>query len=149
MNRQPLAVAVGDAASPAGFGETGLITSATAADGVRVTSGQLQAVAMRCREELDASLRRTGTAAVASVQENVLTVRVEHSLAAAEHHLMRRAEGRAFFQHYVEELAEQIYPDFLRHVEQILPCTVTYMRVKVDCDSDSIVFTFGLRPRKR
>ena len=100
---------------------------------------------MRCRAELDHSLRRTGTGTVARLDENVLTVRVEHSLAAAEHQLMRRADGRAFFQRYIEELAEQMYPEFRRHVEQILPCTVSYTRVTVDCDSDSIVFSFGLR----
>lgn len=113
----------------------------------RVTPGQLEAIAMRCREELERSLRRTGTGAIATLAENILTVRVEHSLAAAEHNLMRRAAGREFFQHYVEELAEQIYPDFARHVESILPYAVTYTRVRVDCDSDSIIFTFGLRPR--
>lgn len=114
---------------------------------VRATQGQLEAVAMRCREELDASLRRTGTAARASLKDDVLYVRVEHSLAPAEHNLMRRAAGRDFFQHYIEELAEQIHPAFQRHVENILPCSVTYIRVKVDCDDDCITFTFGLRPR--
>ena len=114
---------------------------------VRVTEGQLEAIAFRCREELDASLRRAGTAAIAMLHENTLTVTVEHSLAAAEQHLMRRAAGREFFQHYIEELVEQIYPTFARHVEHIMPYTVTYTRVKVDCESDSIVFTFGLRPR--
>ena len=83
---------------------------------------------------------------MATLNDNVLTVRVEHSLAAAEHQLMRRETGRAFFQHYIEELAEQMYPEFRRHVEHILPCRVTYVQVKVDCDADSIVFTFGLRP---
>ncbi|NJN82679.1 MAG: DUF2294 family protein [Caldilineaceae bacterium] len=114
---------------------------------IRVTQGQLDAVAMRCREELGASLRRTGTATIATIRDDVLSVRVEHSLTAAEHHLMRRASGRDFFQHYIEELAEQMYPDFSRHVEHILPCSVTFTRVKVDCESDSIVFQFGLRPR--
>ncbi|MEZ4657461.1 MAG: Na-translocating system protein MpsC family protein [Caldilineaceae bacterium] len=113
----------------------------------RITQGQLEAIAMRCREELDASLRRSGTAAVATIKENILTVQVEHSLAAAEQNLMRRTAGREFFQRYIEELVEQIYPTFARHVEHILPSTVTYTRVRVDCDSDSIVFTFGLRPR--
>lgn len=114
---------------------------------IRATQGQLEAVAMRCREELDVSLRRTGTAAIATLKEDILAVRVEHSLAPAEHNLMRRAAGRDFFQHYIEELAEQMYPAFQRHVESILPCTVTYTRVRVDCDDDAIVFTFGLRPR--
>ena len=112
----------------------------------RITEGQLEAIALRCREELDASLRRAGTNAVATLKENVLTVRVEHSLAAAEHNLMRNTAGREFFQHYIEELAEQIYPTFAYHVQQILPCTVSYTRVKVDCDSDSIIFNFGVRP---
>lgn len=116
------------------------------AEGVRITEGQLEAIAMRCRTELGHSLRRTGTGTVATLVGNVLTVRVEHSLAAAEHQLMRRADGRAFFQHYIEELAEQMYPEFRRHVEQILPCSVTFTRVTVDCESDSIVFAFGLRP---
>ena len=116
------------------------------AEEVRITEGQLEAIAMRCRTELSHSLRRTGTGTVAKLVENVLTVRVEHSLAAAEHQLMRRADGRAFFQHYIEELAEQMYPEFRRHVEQILPCSVTFTRVTVDCESDSIVFAFGLRP---
>jgi uncharacterized protein YbcI len=116
------------------------------AEEVRITEGQLEAIAMRCRAELDHSLRRTGTGTVTKLAENVLTVRVEHSLAAAEHQLMRRADGRAFFQHYIEELAEQMYPEFRRHVEQILPCTVTFTRVTVDCERDSIVFAFGLRP---
>ena len=114
---------------------------------VRVTEGQLDAVAMRCREELAISLRRTGTGTVAILKENVLTVRVEHSLAAAEQQLMRRSEGRAFFQHYIEELAEQIHPDLKRHVEHILPYSVTYVRVVVDCDNDCILFHFGLYPR--
>lgn len=113
----------------------------------RVTSGQLEAIAMRCREELNASLRRRGTAAFATIKENVLTVRIEHILAAAEHNLMQRASGRDFFQHYIEELAEQIYPTFVHHVEQILSHTVTYTRVKVDCESDSLIFVFGLRPQ--
>ncbi|MEZ4709840.1 MAG: Na-translocating system protein MpsC family protein [Caldilineaceae bacterium] len=114
-----------------------------------ITAGQLDAIAMRCREELDASLRRSGTAATATIKESILTVCVEHSLAAAEQNLMRRAAGREFFQRYIEELAEQIYPSFARHVEHILPYAVTYTRVKVDCDQDSIIFTFGLRPRPR
>ncbi|MEM7134522.1 MAG: Na-translocating system protein MpsC family protein [Chloroflexota bacterium] len=83
----------------------------------RITQGQLDAVAMRCREELDVSLRRAGTAAIATIDENVLTVRIEHSLSAAEHQLMRRASGRTFFQHYIEELVEQVYPTFSHHVE--------------------------------
>ena len=128
-------------------GSTSTITNVRQNDGIRVTDGQLDAIAARCREELYASLRRADTAAVATIDENVLTVRIEHSLTAAEHHLMRRAAGRVFFQHYIEELAEQIYPAFGRHVEQILGCTVTYTHVKVDCESDSIVFTFGLRPQ--
>jgi uncharacterized protein YbcI len=114
---------------------------------VRVTQGQLDAVAMRCREELAISLRRTGTDTVATLSENVLTVRVEHSLAAAEQHLMRRSKGRAFFQHYIEELAEQMHPELKRHVEHILPYSVTYVRVVVDCDDDCILFRFGLYPR--
>jgi uncharacterized protein YbcI len=114
---------------------------------IRATPGQLEAVAMRCREELDVSLRRTGTGTTAAIKDDVLSVRVEHSLAPAEHNLMRRAAGRDFFQHYIEELAEQMHPAFQRHVESILPCTVTYIRVRVDCDNDCIVFTFGLRPR--
>lgn len=112
----------------------------------RITQGQLDAVVFRLREELDKSLRRAGTAASASITENVLTVRVEHSLTAAEHHLMRRASGRTFFQHYIEELAEQVYPTFAHHVEHILSCTVTYTNVKVECENDRIVFAFGLRP---
>lgn len=111
----------------------------------RITEGQLEALAMRFREELATSLRRAGTAATATLDENVLSVRIEHSLAAAEHHLMRRAAGREFFQHYIEELVEQMYPTFTRHVEHILPCSVTYTGVKVDCDNDCIIFTFGLR----
>ncbi len=111
-----------------------------------ITPGQLEAVALRCREELATSLRRAGTKAVATLKENVLTVQVEHSLTAAEHNLMRKAAGREFFQHYIEELAEQIYPTFAYHVQQILPCTVHYTRVKVDCDSDSIIFSFGVHP---
>lgn len=114
---------------------------------IRVTSGQLEAIAMRCHAELKESLRRGGTAAVAVLKENVLTVSVEHILAAAEQNLMRRSAGREFFQHYMEELMEQIYPMIARHVEQILPYSVTYARVKVDCESDSIIFSFGLRPR--
>ena len=110
----------------------------------RITQGQLEAVAMRCREELGRSLGRTGTAAIAEFNDSVLTIRVEHSLTAAEHQLMRRATGRAFFQYYVEELAEQMFPDFRHHVEQILPCAVTFMRVKVHCEEDCIIFTFGL-----
>lgn len=113
----------------------------------RVTQGQLDAVAMRCRAVLDDSLQRVGSAAVATLAENVLVLRVEHSLAAAEHQLMRRASGRQFFQHYVEELAEQIYPDFTHHIENLLPVAVTHNRVKVDCEGDCLVFTFGLRPR--
>jgi uncharacterized protein YbcI len=112
---------------------------------VRVTEGQLDAVAMRCREELAISLRRTGTDTVATLVQDVLTVRVEHSLTAAEQHLMRRSEGRAFFQHYIEELAEQIHSELKRHVEHILPYSVTYVRVVVDCDNDCILFRFGLR----
>ncbi|MEZ4615910.1 MAG: Na-translocating system protein MpsC family protein [Caldilineaceae bacterium] len=112
----------------------------------RITEGQLQAVALRCREELEASLRRTGTRAVASLQESVLTVEVEHSLSAAEHHLMRKETGREFFQHYIEELAEQMYPTFAHHVQQILSCAVRYTRVRVDCERDSIIFQFGVRP---
>lgn len=115
--------------------------------GIRATPGQLEAVAMRCREELHASLRRMGTGSTATLRENILDVRVEHSLAPAEHNLMRRAAGRDFFQHYIEELAEQMHPAFQHHVESILPCSVTYIRVKVDCDDDCIVFTFGLSPR--
>jgi hypothetical protein len=46
----------------------------------------------------------------------------------------------------MEELAEQVYPAFAYHVQQILPCTVTYTRVKVDCDGDCILFQFGVRP---
>ena len=114
---------------------------------VRVTQGQLDAVAARCRSVLDESLQRTGSGAVATLNATALSLRVEHSLAAAEHQLMRRATGRDLFQHYVEELAEHIYPDLNRHVESILPYAVTYSRVKVDCDGDCIVFTFGLRPR--
>ncbi len=114
---------------------------------VRVTQGQLDAVAMRCREELAVSLRRTGTDTVAMLAKDVLTVRVEHSLAAAEQHLMRRSEGRAFFQHYIEALAEQMYSELKRHVEHILPYSVTFMRVVVDCDNDCILFRFGLNPR--
>ncbi len=102
---------------------------------------------MRCREELAISLRRTGTNTVATLAEHVLTVRVEHSLAAAEQHLMRRSEGRAFFQHYIEELAEQMHSELKRHVEHILPYSVTFMRVVVDCDNDCILFRFGLTPR--
>lgn len=112
----------------------------------RVTEGQLDAVAMRCREELDVSLRRAGTNAVATLRDTQLIVRVEHSLSAAEQNLMRKAAGREFFQHYIEELAEQMYPTFAYHVQHILPCTVTYTQVQVDCESDSIVFRFGLRP---
>ncbi|MCB0080813.1 MAG: DUF2294 family protein [Caldilineaceae bacterium] len=112
----------------------------------RITEGQLEAVAMRCREELDVSLRRAGTNAVATLRENQLTVRVEHSLSAAEQNLMRKAAGRAFFQRYMEELAEQVYPTFAYHVQHILPCSVTYTQVQVDCESDSIIFRFGLRP---
>lgn len=112
----------------------------------RITEGQLEAVAMRCREELEASLRRFGTTAVAELQDNVLTVKVEHSLSAAEHNLMRKSAGREFFQHYIEELTEQMMPAFARHVQHILPCTVRYTRVRVDCDSDSIIFSFGVRP---
>ena len=134
-----------DATSTAKSGPHRRVESARKAGNNRVTQGQLDAVALRCREELDASLRRAGTAAIATIDENVLTVRIEHSLTAAERHLMRRASGRAFFQHYIEELAEQIYPTFAQHVEQILPYTVTYTHVKVECESDSIVFTFGLR----
>jgi uncharacterized protein YbcI len=114
---------------------------------VRVTQGQLDAVAARCRSVLDESLQRTGSGAVAALNAAALSLRVEHSLAAAEHQLMRRATGRELFQHYVEELAEQIYPDLTRHIESILPYAVTYSRVKVDCEGDCIVFTFGLRPR--
>ena len=123
------------------------IASATDEGQVRVTQGQLEAVAMRCREELASSLRRTGTDTVAMLKKNVLTVRVEHSLAAAEQQLMRRSEGRAFFQRYIEELAEQIHPDLKQHVEHILPYSVTYVRVVVDCDNDCILFHFGLYPR--
>lgn len=112
----------------------------------RITEGQLEAVAMRCREELEASMRRFGTTAVAALQNNVLTVTVEHSLTAAEHNLMRKSAGREFFQHYMEELTEQMVPAFAQHVQQILPCMVRYTRVKVDCDSDSIIFSFGVRP---
>lgn len=111
-----------------------------------VTNGQLEAIALRCREELHVSLRRAGTRAVASLEDRVLTVEVEHSLTAAEHQLMRTAAGRAFFQHYIEELAEQIYPAFAHHVQQILTCRVRYTRVRVDCDRDSIVFQFGVQP---
>ena len=60
---------------------------------------------------------------------------------------MRRSEGRAFFQRYIEELAEQMHPDLKRHVEHILPYSVTYVRVVVDCDNDCILFHFGLYPR--
>lgn len=112
----------------------------------RITDGQLQAVAMRCREELEASLRRFGTTAEAVLQDNVLTVKVEHSLSAAEHNLMRKSAGREFFQHYMEELTEQMMSTFVHHVQHILPCSVRYTRVKVDCDSDSIIFSFGVRP---
>ena len=121
----------------------------TLSDGaeVRVTQGQLDAVAMRCREELASSLCRTGTGTVATLKDNMLTVRVEHSLAAAEQHLMRHSKGRAFFQHYIEELADQMHPDFKRHVEHILPYGVTYVRVVVDCDNDCSLFRFGLYPR--
>ena len=114
---------------------------------VRVTSGQLQAIAVRFRAELEASLRRGGGAIVATVNDGILSVCVEQILTAAEHQLMRRAKGRAFFQHYVEKLAEQIAPNLLRHVEHILPCSATYMRVRVDSEQDSILFTFGLHPR--
>lgn len=104
-------------------------------------------MAARCRSVLDESLQRNGSGAVAALNAAALSLRVEHSLAAAEHQLMRRATGRDLFQHYVEELAEQIYPDLTRHIESILPYAVTYSRVKVDCEGDCIVFTFGLRQR--
>ena len=113
----------------------------------RVTQGQLDAVALRCRQVLDESMQRVGSCAVAALNEGVLTLRVEHSLAAAEHQVMRRATGRQLFQHYVEELAEQVYPEFAQQIENILPYAVTYARVKVDCDGDCIVFSFGLRSR--
>ena len=111
----------------------------------RVTQGQLEAVAMRCQEEIQASLRRTSSHATATLKENVLTIRVWHTLAAAEHNLMRRAAGRDFFQHYIEQLAEQIYPLLTRHVQQILPCAVAYTRATVDNETDSLIFVFGLR----
>ncbi len=149
METRSMTFGAGDVAA-SGMSRPPILTEQTQAlDGIRITQGQLDAIAMRCREELDASLRRTGTAAVATLRENVLTVCIEHSLAAAEHQLMRREVGRAFFQHYIEELAEQMYPDFLRHVEGILPCTVTYTRVRVDCENDCILFVFGLRRRHR
>jgi hypothetical protein len=86
---------------------------------------------------------------VASLHDDILTVEVEHSLTTAEHQLMRTAAGRAFFQHYIEELAEQIYPAFAYHVQHILPCQVRYTRVRVDCERDSIIFHFGIRPSSR
>ena len=113
----------------------------------RVTQGQLDAIALRCRQVLDQSMQRVGSDAVAALNEDVLTLRVEHSLAAAEHQIMRRASGRQFFQHYVEELAEQVYPEFTQQIEAILPYAVTYSRVRVDCEGDCIIFSFGLRSR--
>lgn len=111
---------------------------------LRISEGQLNAVAVNCKEELDASLRRTGTSAVATVSRDVLTVRFEHSLAAAEQQILRREAGRKIFQHYVEELAEQIFPEMRWHVERILRCRVNYVRANVDCDTGTIVFTLGL-----
>lgn len=146
MNQRLATVETLSTETPTGGNDVLLRSPASTSEDVRITAGQLQALAMRVREELNTALWRSGDGAVATIKDSVLTVRVEHSLAAAEHHLMRRASGRAFFQHYVEELAEQIYPDLARHVEHILPCLVTYMRVHVDCEEDCIIFTFGLRP---
>ena len=114
---------------------------------LRITQGQLEALSARFHEEFDSSFQRAGTGVTATVDENVLTIVVHHSLAAAEHNLMRRTSGREFFQRYVEELAEQMYPTFVRHIEGILPCTVTYSNVKVDCENDSTAFSFGMRPK--
>ena len=131
-----------------GTHKTTVVVHSNKNGGMRVTQGQLEAIAFRFREELKQSLQRAGTEAIATIDKNVLTVRIEQSLSTAEQQLMRRAAGRTFFQHYIEELAEQVYPTFTRHVEQILSCTVTYHSVKVDCESDCIVFTFGLRPQR-
>lgn len=115
----------------------------------RVTQGQLEAIALRVRDELGNSLHRMGTAAHATIEGNVLKVEIEHSLSAAEHNMMRRTSGRNFFQHYLEELSEQIYPTFGKHIEDILPVRVTFSEVNVDGVHDSIIFTFGVQQRAR
>lgn len=111
----------------------------------KITSGQLEAVALRFRQELNELLQRKGTGATATIRDGVLTIDIAHSLSAAEHNLMRRTSGREFVQHYFEELAEQMYPNFVDHIEHILPVSVTYSAVRVDCDRDRILFSFGIR----
>lgn len=137
---------VGSPTEPYGIAEpipmNSLPTSAST-----VTSGQLEAVALRFRVELDKSLHRSGTGAQAMIDGNVLTVEIEHSLSTAEHNLTRQAAGRHFFHHYIEELAEQMYPVLVKHIEDILPIYVTDPGVDVDCEKDSIVFSFSIRAR--
>lgn len=113
----------------------------------KITSGQLEAVALRFHAELDNLFQRTGTGTIATLDNGVLSIEINHSLSAAEHNLMRRASGRDFFQHYLEELAEKMYPMFVKHIEDILPVFVTYSRVQVECVKDSIIFSFGVRTK--
>ncbi len=111
----------------------------------KITQGQLEAVALRFRGELEHSLHRARTSATAAISENVLIIEIAHSLSVAEHNLIRRTSGRSFFQHYVEKLAEQMHPTFVAHIEDILPVSVTYSCVRVEGDNDSITFSFGIR----
>lgn len=114
----------------------------------KITNGQLKAVALRFQADFENLLQRTGSGASASIVDNILSVKIEHSLSVAEHNLMRQTKGRDFFQHYIEELAEQMYPTLVEHIEDILPVSVTYSGVKVECAKDAIVFLFNIQTNR-
>jgi len=110
-----------------------------------ITEGQLEAVALRFCSELDSSSQGMETNAKATIDKNILSIEIAHAFAVDEQSLVHTTTGHNFPRHTVEDFSKRMQPVFVRHIEDILPVSVTDSDVRVNYLKESIIFSFGIR----
>lgn len=138
---------------------------------IRVTQGQLEAIAVRCRVELKNLLPKAVAEIQVSLEKNYLIVQFGHILAlshrgmtlfqsyssgptpsdgcklvCAEHNAFNSPQAaesdHRMYLYDLEELAERIQPEIAIHLRHILPWIITGTRTSIE--NDSIVCSFKL-----